>query len=112
MERISSVIDPSKIDVLIANHVEMDHSGSTPLIHELAPGAQIYCSAPQGVKNMVDWQIVTAEKAIRMASEVAARSAHIEERFGFIKPGRDADMTIFNADMTLAATFVSGVEAK
>ena len=66
----------------------------------------------QGVKNMVDWQIVTAEKAIRMASEVAARSAHIEERFGFIKPGRDADMTIFNADMTLAATFVSGVEAK
>ena len=47
-----------------------------------------------------------------MATEVAARSAHIEERFGFIKPGRDADMTIFNADMTLAATFVSGVEAK
>ena len=33
LERISSVIDPSKIDVLIANHVEMDHSGSTPVIH-------------------------------------------------------------------------------
>ena len=41
----------------------------------------------EGVKNMVDWQIVTAEQAIRMATEVAARSAHIEERFGFIKPG-------------------------
>ena len=52
LQRISSVIDPSKIDVLIANHVEMDHSGSTSVIHELAPGAQIYCSAPQGVKNM------------------------------------------------------------
>ena len=52
VQRISSVIDPAKIDVLIANHVEMDHSGSTPAIHELAPNAQIYCSAPQGVKNM------------------------------------------------------------
>ena len=66
----------------------------------------------EGVKNMVDWQIVTAEQAIRMATEVAARSAHIEERFGFIKPGRDADMTVFNADMTLATTFVGGVEVK
>ena len=52
LERISSVIDPSKIDVLIANHVEMDHSGNTPTIKRLAPNCQIYCSAPQGVKNM------------------------------------------------------------
>ncbi len=66
----------------------------------------------EGVKNMVDWQIVTAEQAIRMATEVAARSAHIEERFGFIKPGRDADLTVFNADMTLAATYVGGTLVK
>lgn len=65
-----------------------------------------------GVKNMVDWQIVTTEQAIRMASEVAARSARIDDRFGFIKPGRAADMTVFNADMTLATTFVGGVEVK
>jgi flavorubredoxin len=50
--RISTVIDPSKIDILIANHVEMDHSGCTPLIHKLAPKCEIYCSAPQGVRNM------------------------------------------------------------
>ncbi len=62
----------------------------------------------RGVKNMVDWQIVTAEQAIRMASEVAARSARIDGRCGFIKPGRAADLTIFNADLTLAATYVSG----
>lgn len=64
----------------------------------------------QGVKNMVDWQIVTAEQAIRMASEVAARSARVDDRFGKILPGRDADLTVFNADMTLATTFVGGVE--
>ncbi len=62
----------------------------------------------QGVKNMVDWQIVTADQAIRMATEVAARSARIDDVAGFIKPGRQADLTIFNADMTLADTYVGG----
>lgn len=27
LERISSIIDPSRIDYIISNHVEMDHSG-------------------------------------------------------------------------------------
>ncbi len=34
MGRISEILDPSKIDIVISNHVEMDHSGS------LAPVAQ------------------------------------------------------------------------
>lgn len=63
----------------------------------------------RGVKNMVDWQIVTADQAIRMASEIPARSARIDDRCGFIKPGRVADLTIFNADLTLAETYVSGM---
>ena len=62
----------------------------------------------KGVKNMVDWQIVTADQAIRMATEVAARSARIDDVCGSIKPGRVADLTVFNADMTLAATYVGG----
>jgi flavorubredoxin len=32
--RISEIVDPSKIDTIIANHVEMDHSGSLPQIVE------------------------------------------------------------------------------
>ena len=52
LQRISSVIDPSKIDVLVANHVEMDHSGNVPTIKELAPNCQIYASAPQGVRGL------------------------------------------------------------
>ncbi|OUO35928.1 N-acetylglucosamine-6-phosphate deacetylase [Olsenella sp. An290] len=62
----------------------------------------------EGVKNVVDWQIVTDEQAIRMATEVAARSAHVEDQVGLILPGRPADLTIFHADMTLAGTFVGG----
>lgn len=53
LQRIASVIDPSKIDVVIANHVEMDHSGALPLVKATAPSAQIYCSAPQAVKGFM-----------------------------------------------------------
>ena len=52
IQRISQVIDPSKIDVIVTNHVEMDHSGTLPRIHELAPSAEIYASAPNGVKEI------------------------------------------------------------
>ena len=52
VQRISQVVDPAKIDVVITNHVEMDHSGSLPKIHELAPSATIYASAPAGVNEI------------------------------------------------------------
>ena len=42
--RISSIIDPSKIDYIVCNHVEMDHSGSIPHIMELAPQATVFAS--------------------------------------------------------------------
>ena len=44
VERIKSIIDPAKIDVLICNHIEMDHSGSVPHILELAPNAEVYAA--------------------------------------------------------------------
>lgn len=40
IERISSVIDPKKIDYVISNHVEMDHSGSLAAVRDAAPNAQ------------------------------------------------------------------------
>ena len=52
IERISHIIDPSRIEYVIANHVEMDHSGSLPRIMEAAPGATIYASAEWGVKGL------------------------------------------------------------
>jgi len=59
LERISHVVAPSKIDVLISNHVEMDHSGSLPKIIEYCPKATVYTS-PNGLKGlkahyMKDW---------------------------------------------------------
>lgn len=52
VQRISQVVDPTKIDVVITNHVEMDHSGSLPVIHKIAPNAEIYASAGAGVNEL------------------------------------------------------------
>lgn len=51
LERIRQVVDPSRIDYVVANHVEMDHSGSLPQMMQVAPGAQIVTS-PKGKKGL------------------------------------------------------------
>ncbi|NHJ13985.1 MAG: MBL fold metallo-hydrolase [Candidatus Thorarchaeota archaeon] len=43
-ERISHVIDPQKIDYMIANHAEMDHSGAVPDVLERVPNATVVCT--------------------------------------------------------------------
>jgi anaerobic nitric oxide reductase flavorubredoxin len=45
IERIKEIIDPSKIDYIIANHVESDHSGSIAEIMKLAPKAIVVGTA-------------------------------------------------------------------
>jgi anaerobic nitric oxide reductase flavorubredoxin len=45
IEKIKEIIDPSKIDYIIANHVESDHSGSIKEILKLAPNATIVGTA-------------------------------------------------------------------
>jgi anaerobic nitric oxide reductase flavorubredoxin len=41
---VAAEVDPSRIDYLIVNHVEMDHSGCVPDILRLAPHATIVCT--------------------------------------------------------------------
>ncbi|MCD4817749.1 MAG: FprA family A-type flavoprotein [Candidatus Cloacimonetes bacterium] len=57
--RISKVIDPSKIDYIIQNHIEMDHSGTLPKIKKLCPNAKVLAS-PKGIEGLqkhykMDW---------------------------------------------------------
>jgi flavorubredoxin len=49
--RISSVIDPGKIDYIISNHAEMDHSGSLVEIVNLVKPEKVFASA-MGVKAL------------------------------------------------------------
>ncbi|MGM0466582.1 MAG: MBL fold metallo-hydrolase, partial [Acidobacteriota bacterium] len=51
LDRIKEVIDPKKIDYILSNHVEMDHSGSIPKILEQAPNATVLTST-QGEKGL------------------------------------------------------------
>lgn len=62
----------------------------------------------QAVKNLVNWNIVSAEQAIRMASEVSAKSSGIDDVCGSILPGRRADFNILDDDMTVCATYIEG----
>jgi len=45
LDRIKSITKPEKIDYIVCNHVEMDHSGVIPEISKLAPKAEIIISS-------------------------------------------------------------------
>jgi flavorubredoxin len=44
IENIKEIIDPAKIDYVIANHAETDHSGSLPAIMRYVPNATVFVS--------------------------------------------------------------------
>jgi flavorubredoxin len=65
LARIKEVINPSKIDYVVSNHVEMDHSGSLPKILAEAPTATLITSV-QGEKGLrrhykQDWNFHVAQ---------------------------------------------------
>ncbi len=52
ISRISSVINPAKIEIIVSSHVEPDHSSSLPATAEIAPAAEIITSSPNGLKGL------------------------------------------------------------
>jgi len=51
LDRIKEIVDPTKIDYIISNHTEMDHSGGLPKMMEIAKNATLLCS-PNGEKGL------------------------------------------------------------
>ena len=52
LDNISKIIDPKKIDYMISNHTEMDHSGGLPrVMHRIGEDKPLYCSK-MGAKNL------------------------------------------------------------
>ncbi len=51
LARISSVIDPEKIDYIISNHAEMDHSGCLPDIIDIVKPEKVFASV-KGVEAL------------------------------------------------------------
>ncbi len=66
VHHIKQLVDPTDIDYLIVNHVEMDHSGSLPEIIDLIKPEKIFCSK-MGLKAIhehfqaEDWPLEAVE---------------------------------------------------
>jgi len=53
LRNIKKIVDPEKIDYIVVNHVEMDHSGSLPDLVDLIKPEKLFCS-PMGKKAILD----------------------------------------------------------
>jgi flavorubredoxin len=64
MERIATVIDPEKIDYIVSNHSEPDHSGALKSVIDVIKPEKVFASA-MGAKTLkayygIDVEVVTA----------------------------------------------------
>ena len=52
LENVARIIDPKKIDLVVSNHTEMDHSGGLPrVMHRIGEDKPLYCSQ-MGARNL------------------------------------------------------------
>lgn len=69
--KLEKIIDLKKIDYVIANHAEIDHSGSLPELMSRIPDTPIYCTA-NGVKSLKghyhqDWNFQQVKTGDRLS---------------------------------------------
>ena len=69
--RISSVVEPSKIDVIVSSHVEPDHSGALAKVAALAPNAQIFTTNPNGLKGLTNRYGNLNYKPVKAGDEIS-----------------------------------------
>jgi flavorubredoxin len=72
VENIKEVIPLEKIDYVVVNHIESDHSGAFPEIMKLAPQARVLCTqkAMEGLKKHFhgdwDFQVVKTKDTVSL----------------------------------------------
>ncbi|NOQ26571.1 MAG: anaerobic nitric oxide reductase flavorubredoxin [Bacteroidales bacterium] len=71
IENLSKEIELTKIDYIITNHAEIDHSGALPELMKLIPDTPIYCTA-NGVKSLKghfhkDWNFKTVKTGDKLS---------------------------------------------
>ena len=72
VENLSKIIDLSKIDSIIVNHGEVDHSGSLPELLQRIPDVPVYCSrnAVDSLRGQYhrDWNFHTVKTGDRLSA--------------------------------------------
>lgn len=71
LNRIKELIHPSKIQYIVSNHTEMDHSGSIDKLLDFCPQAEIVCS-PKGKEGLrrhfkKDWKFKVVESQDKLS---------------------------------------------
>jgi Uncharacterized flavoproteins len=71
VEQLAAEVDLTKIDYVIANHAESDHSGGLPELLRRIPGVPVYCTA-NGVKSLKghyhqDWNFQVVKTGQRLS---------------------------------------------
>jgi flavorubredoxin len=77
LARVAEIVDPEKIDYIISNHVEMDHSGGLPAVIDRVKPEKIFCS-PRGKDGLLrhyktDWPLVE----VKTGSELSTGSYNL-----------------------------------
>lgn len=54
LSRISDVMDPAEIDLIVVNHVEPDHNGGLPAVMAACPNARVVASG-SGVRGVAEY---------------------------------------------------------
>ena len=83
LSNISQIVDPKKIDYVISNHTEMDHSGGLPrVMHKIGEDKPLYCSK-MGQKNL---------------------SKHFPQKWNFQPVENDGELSLGNRTLTFLET--------
>ena len=81
LSRIKEIVDPKKIDYIVSNHVEMDHSGSLPKMLEVCPNATVLTSTrgEKGLKRHYkkDWKLKVIKSGETL--NIGRRTLHFVE---------------------------------
>jgi len=81
LSRIKEIVDPTKIEFIISNHVEMDHSGSLQKILELCPKVKVVTSTrgEKGLKRHYkkDWDFHVVKSGDTL--NIGKRTLHFVE---------------------------------
>jgi flavorubredoxin len=72
LARVAEIVDPAKIDYIVSNHVEMDHSGGLPEVINRVKPEKVFCS-PMGKAGLLrhykeDWPFVEVKTGSELST--------------------------------------------
>lgn len=76
MARIASVIDPKRIDFIISNHAEMDHTGALPAVIQAVEPSAVFAST-MGVKALADHLLAEGVTAVKDGETLDLGNLHV-----------------------------------